>query len=125
MKITCEGYCDTKAGWEFDAPLLMVKPIMQMHHVGSVHEADRVVDDYIEAISLGEELESDEEISVRVVRKDFKKAKAGSTRFVYWSRDVEIPDDIDWDADDAFERVIYGALQIGVPRPTSEGREDV
>lgn len=114
VKITFEGFCDTRAGWKFDAPLFLVKPVMQMHDVGSsTAEADRIVEEYVMSLSLGDTPESDEELDRRMVLRCFRKAKDGSSRYEYWSQSVEIPDDIDWDSVDAFERVTYGALQIG------------
>lgn len=113
MKIIFEGYCDERAGWDFMAPLLLVKPVMQMHDVGSIGEAGRVIEDYIVSLSLDEPLESDEELDRRVVRRDFRRALNGSERFLYFRQEVEIPDDIDWESDDAFERITYGELQIG------------
>lgn len=120
MKIVFEGYCDQKAGWEFDAPLLLVAPVIQMHHVGNVHQAERVIDDYIETLSLGGIPESDGEIDRRVVRRDFQKARQGSKRFLYFRKDVEIPDDIEWGSDDPFVRIAYGTLQVGVIAATPE-----
>lgn len=113
MKITFEGYVDQKAGWDFMAPLLLVKPVIQMHDVGNIGEADRVVDDHIEAISLGEEPRTDETIDRSVVLRDFRKAIKGSKRFFYFRKEVTIPDDIDWDSDDPFARIEYGDLQTG------------
>lgn len=121
MKIVFEGYCDQKAGWEFMAPLLLVKPVIQMHDVGSIYEADSVIDDYIESVSFDEPPESDKELNRRVVRRDFRKALQGSERFLYFRKDVEIPDDIDWDSDDPFARISYGALQIGIPKDSAAG----
>jgi hypothetical protein len=112
MLIEFEGYYDSRAGWDFSAPLLMVKPVIQMHEVGSICEADRVVEDAIEAIGLGDELEPDEEINRRAIMRAFRKAKKGHKQFIYWRMDVDIPDDINWDAEDAFERVVYGDLEI-------------
>lgn len=126
MKITLEGFCDTHAGWEFDAPLFLVKPVIQMHDVGSsTAEADRIVEEYVMSLSFGETPEDDEELDRRKVLRCFRKAKDGSSRYEYWSQSVEIPDDIEWDAVDAFERVIYGPLQIGHPASDGSGREGV
>lgn len=114
MKIAFEGFVDQRAGWEFMAPLLLVKPVMQMHDVGSIGEVDRVIDDYIESFILGNPPASDDELDRRVVLRDLRKAAKGSKRFLYFRKEVDIPDNIDWTSEDPFARVSYGTLQIGI-----------
>lgn len=116
MKIIFAGYGDLRADWDFMMPLMLVEPVMQMHDVGSIDEAWRVIEDYIMDISLGETPTSDPALDRALVRRDFRKARKGSRRFCYFQQEVDIPDDIDWesvDDDDPFERITFGELRIG------------
>lgn len=116
MKMTFEGYGDLGAGWDFMMPLVLVEPVMQMHDVGSIDDADGVIEGYIMEISLGETPTSDPALDRALVRRDFRSARKGSRRFCYFRQEVDIPDDIDWESvgeEDPFERIAFGELQIG------------
>lgn len=89
--LTFEGFLVNDSGWEFEAPLYLIKPIIQMRAVGNIGEAEHIVEDYMINLSLGDENKSDvgHYATKKWVLESFEKAKKKKGQFTYWKKVIE------------------------------------
>lgn len=116
--IVFEGFVDYEAGWEFDMPVMMVKPVIMAGDGGNSGHIDDIVEIYCIDLSMGR-VWKDEKPSksgfiwpyrTATFHSHFRKAKAGKARrgIEYWSRTVQLR----FDGDD-FEMAVISATGAG------------
>jgi hypothetical protein len=112
--IVFEGFADTGAGWDFDMPVYMIRPVKREGIGGSMYYAEDMVEDCLGDLACGDEPESEDGEWGSVMRQ-FRTARAGSERFVYWRCEATVPgpdaDDEEWDA------VTPSPMHYGHPHP--------
>jgi hypothetical protein len=100
---TFEGFYDLNPGWEFDAPVFMMKPMFKYAEVGSTGYIDGMLEDYqIDVSVFGEAKPQYENFDMKIVWFDYIRAKFRlSRRFKYWKRVIE------WNPDDmGYEKIL-------------------
>lgn len=94
--ITFEGFCDHESGWEFDMPVIMVKPTLICGYGGNSGEIDSMVLDAAIDLLHGKTLPDDRAKTWpyprQYILRVFRLAKKGKARsgIRYWRRDVQI-----------------------------------
>ena len=90
MKITFEGFYDTDSGHDFDMPMFMVSPCVQMVDVGNSGYAENMVEDYFIDWDIdGKKPRNHKGLLMSQVKKDFTASKKKGKRFKYWKAVVE------------------------------------
>ena len=100
-RLSFEGYYDYYSGWEFDLPVVMMRPCIRNMIAGSATAGiERAIEDHMIALSLGEappdEWRNITPEALRCEWQRFRRAKmAGRPRrgATYWNRTVEYDTD--------------------------------
>lgn len=110
MRVVFEGFYDADSGWEFDCPIIVVKPVLYCTYASSSC-ARNAVEEIAEKIIAGEKLKKDEKCwpySESFIRRAFRTVKKGKEvpahrGIIYWKIVLDIKDD-GWESCDRDEQ---------------------
>ncbi|KKL65500.1 hypothetical protein LCGC14_2154400 [marine sediment metagenome] len=85
-----EGIIDTDSGWNYDMPIILIKPAFRFCIGNNDGYIDNIIEDYMIDISLDMPANYPEREHIKVYYKQqCERAKRGRGHMKYWSRTIE------------------------------------
>lgn len=92
-----EGIIDTDSGWNYDIPIILIKPVYRFCIGNNLGYINNIIEDYMIDVSLGlpeEQITPKEEDAKLYFQQQYERAKKNKGNMKYWSRTIE------WDPSD-------------------------